>query len=107
MIRHTIMEVRSALNLRLCLPVAAVALAAFAVTAPGASAASMRVKAACASDYFAHCSKFNPNSQQTRDCMNNVGEGLSKRCVNALVADGEVSNEEVAARTPRHNNDDE
>jgi hypothetical protein len=59
-------------------------------------AASARVRVACASDYFAHCGKFPPNSQATRDCMHDVGDKLSKRCVNALVADGEVPDSDLA-----------
>jgi hypothetical protein len=84
-----------------------VLLAGAVLLATGAIAASPRVKIACANDYFAHCSKFSPNSQATRDCMNDVGDKLSKRCVNALVADGEVSDQEIAQRSPAKHNDDE
>jgi hypothetical protein len=77
------------------------------VFAAHALAASARVKVACASDYFAHCSKFPPNSQATRNCMNDVGDKLSKRCVNALVADGEVSGSDVAEHVASKHDDDE
>jgi hypothetical protein len=63
-----------------------------------ASAVSTRVKLACAKDYYAHCSKYSPNSPEVRACMDSVGEKLSKGCVNALVAEGEVSGKEVAER---------
>ena len=63
-----------------------------------AGAVSSRVKFACAKDYYAHCSKFSPSSPEVRACMDSVGEKLSKRCVNALVAEGEVSGKEVAER---------
>ncbi len=80
----------------------AVKLALFAVplfaAAGDAGAVSSRVKFACAKDYYAHCSKFSPNSPEVRACMDSVGERLSKRCVNALVADGEVSGKEVSER---------
>ena len=108
MIRHANMDVRF-VTAWITLSVATLALLTGAVLlATGANAASTRVKLACANDYFAHCSKFSPNSQQTRDCMREIGENLSKRCVNALVADGEVSDREVAEHTPgKHNNDDD
>ncbi len=107
MIRHASMEVRTLTALACLTLVTILLLASAVVLATGASAASMRVKAACAGDYFAHCSKFAPNSQQTRDCMHDIGEGLSKRCVNALVADGEVSDQEVAEHTPRKHGDND
>jgi hypothetical protein len=81
-------------------------LAVCGLAAIDASAASSRVKLACARDYYAHCSKFSPNSPETRACMRAVGDGLSKRCVDALVADGEVSSKEVSDRVARITNDD-
>lgn len=80
----------------------AVKLALFVVpliaAAGDAGAVSSRVKFACAKDYYAHCSKFSPSSPEVRACMDSVGEKLSKGCVNALVAEGEVSGKEVAER---------
>ena len=107
MIRHANMEVRFVMTLSLLSWAAAALLTGAVLFATGANAASTRVKLACANDYFAHCSKFSPNSQQTRDCMREIGENLSKRCVNALVADGEVSDQEVAEHTPKKHNDDD
>jgi hypothetical protein len=101
------LELRFVYAVQCLIAVAAALIAGAVLFATDGSAASMRVKAACASDYFAHCSKYSPNSQETRDCMHDVGEGLSKRCVNALVADGEVSDDEVAAHTPKRRDDDE
>jgi hypothetical protein len=101
------MELRFLSALQCLIAVAAALLAGAVLVAADASAASMRVKAACAGDYLSHCSKFAPESQQTRDCMHDIGEGLSKRCVNALVADGEVSDDEVAAHTPKKRDDEE
>jgi uncharacterized membrane protein len=69
--------------------VAAVALGSFAV-ASQAGAASFAVKMACASDYYAHCSQHDPDSPGVRKCMRSVGKNLSSRCINALVAAGEV-----------------
>jgi hypothetical protein len=76
----------------------ALAAAALAVSASEAGAVSGRVKLACASDYFAYCSQHPVNSPGVRQCMRANGEKLSKRCVNALVAEGEVSEAEVARR---------
>lgn len=81
------------------------ALAAFAAfgglgaTADDASALSLRVKLACASDYYAHCSEHAPESSGVRQCMRTNGLKLSKGCVNALVGAGEVSKEEVSRRS--------
>jgi hypothetical protein len=73
-------------------------LAAVTLTASNAFAVSLRVKLACASDYYAHCSAYSPDSPQVRSCMRTVGRNLSKGCVSALVAAGEVS----AAEVTRH-----
>jgi hypothetical protein len=56
-----------------------------------ASATSLAVKMACASDYYAHCSQHDPNGSGVRKCMRSVGKNLSQGCINALVAAGEVS----------------
>ena len=61
-----------------------------------ASALSLRVKLACASDYYAHCSSYTPGSQEVRQCMRKVGIGLSKSCVEALAGAGEISSADLA-----------
>lgn len=61
-----------------------------------AGAVSMRVQMACSGDYYAHCSAYSPDSPQVRSCMRSVGAPLSKGCISALVAAGEVSAAEVA-----------
>jgi hypothetical protein len=63
-----------------------------------AEAVSARVKMACAGDYFSYCSQHSPSSPAVRQCMRANGLKLSNRCVNALVAAGEVSATEVARR---------
>lgn len=63
-----------------------------------ASAASLTVQLACAADYYAYCSKHDPNGPGVRACMNSNGHKLSTRCVNALVAAGEISKAEVQRR---------
>ena len=77
---------------------AALVLGTLAATSIQANAVGLRTKMACASDYFAHCSQFSPGSSEVRQCMRAVGAGLSKGCVTALIADGEVSQAEVNKR---------
>lgn len=76
----------------------AMALGGAAMTANDALAVSLSVQLACATDYYAHCSAYSPDSPQVRSCMRAAGSSLSKRCVNALVTAGEVSASEVARR---------
>ncbi|WP_291172027.1 hypothetical protein [Hyphomicrobium sp.] len=63
-----------------------------------ASAVGLGVKLACAADYYSYCSHHPVGSAGVRQCMRSHGEHLSKRCVNALVAAGEVSRTEVDRR---------
>lgn len=62
------------------------------------AAANDRVTAACMNDYFTFCSEHDPEGKAVRRCMNRNGPRLSKPCLNALVAAGEVSKKEVARR---------
>ena len=59
---------------------------------------SARVKMACAGDYFSYCSQHGLGGPAVRQCMSAHGPQLSKSCVNALVAAGEVSASEVSRR---------
>jgi hypothetical protein len=59
---------------------------------------SERVQRACANDYHAHCGAYGIETQALRICMNKRGQNLSHGCVNALVADGQVSRAEVERR---------
>lgn len=65
------------------------------------AAAGPSVEVACASDYFAYCSKHDPDSPAVRTCMRKNGNRLSQRCVNALVAAGEVSKSDVERRASK------
>lgn len=76
----------------------AVVTAAVTVQAQPASAVSMAVKMACMSDYLSNCSQHAIGSPALRSCMRSVGPALSKSCVRALVAAGEVSQAEVDRR---------
>lgn len=77
---------------------AIVALTALGGGHSDAHAVSARVKMACAGDYFSFCSQHSPTSPAVRQCMRANGLKLSNRCVNALVAAGEVSQAEVSRR---------
>jgi len=63
-----------------------------------AAAVSNSVKLACMGDYFSYCSQHAVGSPALRACMNENGLRLSKRCISALVAAGEVSQTEVSRR---------
>lgn len=77
---------------------AAAAGAAMLVAATSLEAASLRVVLACAGDYRAYCSQHPVEGPGVRQCFRAQGPKLSRRCIDALVADGEVSREEVARR---------
>lgn len=90
--------IATALSIRAAITAIA-AVSGLGVAADDASALSLRVKLACASDYYAYCSDHAPESTGVRQCMRTNGLKLSKRCVNALVGAGEVSKDEVARRS--------
>jgi hypothetical protein len=73
-------------------------LAVLAMFATQAGAVSASVQSACASDYFAYCSRHDPDGPGVRKCMRANGLKLSKSCVDALIAAGEVSKSEVDRR---------
>ncbi len=77
---------------------AAIALGAALLSTSQAGAVSASVRYACAGDYLANCSAYAPNSAETRRCMRKVGLRLSRGCLNALVAAGEVSKSAVSPR---------
>ena len=79
--------------------VAALAAGTVCAAISPAFAVSSAVRYACAGDYLSNCSSFAPNSPETRKCMRAVGYRLSKGCVQALVAAGEVSKSEIARRS--------
>jgi hypothetical protein len=69
----------------------------FACTS-SASAIGFMTQLNCANDYYAYCSEFTVGSKELRLCMRRAGPKLSKACLDALIADGEVSKQEVAKR---------
>jgi hypothetical protein len=79
--------------------IVAVGFGAVAFSVSQAAAVSPQVRAACAGDYLNNCSRFQPESVQTRKCMRAVGARLSKGCISALAAAGELSKSEMARRS--------
>lgn len=73
-------------------------LAFFSFPVADAGAYSLRVKLACAGDYYAHCSSYGLESAELRQCINKVSTRLSQGCIRALVAEGEISQAEVTRR---------
>ena len=56
------------------------------------------VQRACASDYKQYCREYGIETEALRLCMDRVGQKLTKTCVDALVADGEISKRQVEVR---------
>jgi hypothetical protein len=59
---------------------------------------SKAVQKACAKDYKARCGQYGVETNALRLCMDRAGQRLTKTCVDALVADREVSKQEVERR---------
>lgn len=81
-----------------------ITLAGVALSTAPAHAVSLSVQMACATDYYAYCSKHDPEGPGVRACMRANGLKLSRRCVDALIDAGEVTREEVmrkAAEMPK------
>ncbi len=55
-----------------------------------AFAASARVNSACERDYYRFCAKYSIGTPELRACMIASRRALSRRCVDALIASGEV-----------------
>ena len=84
------------------LTLASFTLASF-IASQHALAASATVEAACTQDYYAHCSKHDPIADKAgvNACMRSNGAKLSSRCVDALVADGQVSKSDLGKRSAK------
>lgn len=59
---------------------------------------SKAVQNACAKDYKQHCGQYGIETEALRLCMDRAGQRLTKPCVDALVAAGEVTKQEVERR---------
>lgn len=77
---------------------ATIALAFSTGAAPAQHTYSKAVQKACANDYKQYCGQYGIESEALRLCMDRAGRKLTTTCVNALVADGEISKEEVERR---------
>ena len=78
--------------------VAFVGLALSSGVTPAQHTYSKGVQKACANDYKRHCGQYGIETEALRLCMDRAGQRLTKTCVDALVADGEVSKQEVERR---------
>jgi hypothetical protein len=67
--------------------------------ATDAGAVNGAVRTACQADYFAYCSQHDPDGAEVRQCMRANGRRLSRGCLDALIAAGEVSKTEIARRS--------
>ena len=69
---------------------------ALCASSVSATAVGWQTQMSCASDYYAFCSKFSVGTPELRKCMRANGPRLTKSCISALIADGEISKAEVA-----------
>jgi hypothetical protein len=67
------------------------------VGATAANAYSARVNSACERDYYRLCAKYSIGTPELRSCMLASRRSLSRRCVDALVAAGEVPKRYLAS----------
>jgi len=86
------------INTAFRLPIAFAFVICFGGTALAEMPYSKAVQKACAADYRAHCGDYGLDTAALRTCMDKNGQSLSKTCVQALVADGQVSQAEVDRR---------
>ena len=84
--------------MRSCLLVALLAFILSTSVALAQHTYSKAVQKACAQDYKAHCGQYGIETDALRLCMDRAGQRLTKTCIDALVAAGEVSKQEVERR---------
>jgi hypothetical protein len=61
-----------------------------AMSATSADAYSSRVNSACERDYYRLCAAYSIGTPELRACMTAKRRSLSRRCIDALIAAGEV-----------------
>src|SRR5215510_10878782 len=59
---------------------------------------SQAVQRACVNDYEQHCREYGIETEALRLCMDKAGLKLTKTCLDALIADGEITKQEVERR---------
>lgn len=57
---------------------------------PAATAYSSRINSACERDYYRFCAAYSIGTPELRSCMLASRRALSRRCIDALIAGGEV-----------------
>jgi len=75
----------------------AAVLLVMAAAATAADAYTARVNSACERDYYRFCAKYSIGTPELRSCMLASRRALSSRCVNALIAAGEVPRRYLAS----------
>jgi len=70
-------------------------LAALLAAAPAIAEVNDAVKNACRDDYHKHCDKLEVGTPELRACMKSKATELSKGCLEALVANKEVTEKDV------------
>jgi len=65
------------------------------LSATTALAVSEAVKNACRDDYHKHCDKLEVGSEELRTCMRGKATELTKECLQALVDNKEVTQEDI------------
>ena len=78
--------------------IAFVAMSGFAWQAQAAPDITQAVSTDCRWDYHNYCSEYGIGSPLLNYCFRNNGAKLSKACVQALIAAGDVSKSYVQAR---------
>jgi hypothetical protein len=73
-----------------------IALATLVIATAPAAAVDDRVQTACERDYSAYCSQYDPDGEDVRRCMRAIGPKLTDPCIEALMAAGEMTPNEVA-----------
>lgn len=71
---------------------------AWLIAASGANAYGPKVRKFCANDYFDNCNLHKLGTPELKACMRKAGPNLTPNCINALIAEGEVSASEVERR---------
>jgi hypothetical protein len=69
-----------------------------AAVAPAAQAYSARVNTACENDYYRFCSAYAVGSTSLSACMEASRNSLTKRCIDALIAEGLVPRKYLTKR---------
>ncbi len=73
----------------------AVALAGLATAPQPADAYSGRVRKACLVDFKKFCPSYKEESAALKSCMRANGGGISSRCIDALIDDGQLTKSEI------------